>query len=97
MNKKFNPSLRSLFEYKTLRFIGKNPEGKEWGDKGSKRSPYLHQQVANPRLASRMWPNGHILATDPRPKPQIRGLLAEIRGAFAPLISSFLSSLGFYL
>ena len=39
MNKKFNPSLRSIFQYKTLPFMGKNPEGKEWGDKGRKRSP----------------------------------------------------------
>ena len=29
MNKKFNLSLRPIFKYKILPFIGKNPEGKE--------------------------------------------------------------------
>ena len=42
-------------------------------------------------ISTRMWPLGHILAADPRPEPRIRGLLEEIRGAFAPLISSLLS------
>jgi len=63
MNKKFNPSLRSLFEYKTLRFIGKNPEGKEWGDKGS-NAPLISTKKPRIRGAAdprRMWPNGHIL------------------------------------
>ena len=47
------------------------------------------------QTATRMWPDGHILAADPRPKPQIRDMLVEIRGAFAPLISSLLSLWGF--
>ena len=48
-------------------------------------------------ISTRMWPLGHILAADPWPKPWIRGLLVEIRGVFAPLISSLLSPLGFGL
>ena len=63
MNNNSTPSLRSLFQYKTLPFISKNPEGKEWGDKGSKRSPYHHQQAADPRhgcgqLATSRWSDG---------------------------------------
>ena len=65
MNKKFNSSLRSLFQYRTLPFIGKNPEGKELGDKGSKRSPYLHQQAADPQFGPRI--RGQDVANWPHP------------------------------
>ena len=44
----------SLVTLKTLPFIGKNPEGEAWEDKGSKRSLYLHQQAANPRPKPRI-------------------------------------------
>ena len=47
--RKTKSKFRSLFLYKTLLFISKTPEGKEWGDKRSKLSPYLHQQAADPR------------------------------------------------
>ena len=45
---------RSPFLCKTLPFIGKTQEGKEWGDKGNKCSPYLHQQAADLRLGPRI-------------------------------------------
>ena len=43
-----------------------------------------------------MWPPGHTLAAETRPKPRFRGKVGELGGAFAPPISPGSCTLGFF-